>query len=53
VSVVGKHSLDREDSDDISVLLIRKKAGYGLARPKWFRTLEQIRQLVAREQRSS
>ena len=31
--------------DDISVLLIAKKAGYGLARPKWQATLEQIRRL--------
>jgi hypothetical protein len=31
--------------DDISVLLIAKKAGYGLARPKWYATLEQIRRL--------
>jgi hypothetical protein len=31
--------------DDISVLLIAKKAGYGLARPKWHATLEQIRRL--------
>ena len=31
--------------NDISVLLIAKKAGYGLARPKWHATLEQIRHL--------
>jgi hypothetical protein len=31
--------------NDISVLLIAKKAGYGLARPKWHATLEQIRRL--------
>ena len=31
--------------DDISVLLIAKKAGYGLARPKWHATLKQIRHL--------
>ena len=31
--------------NDISVLLIAKKAGYGLARPKWAATLEQIRRL--------
>lgn len=31
--------------DDISMLLIAKKAGYGLARPKWRSTLEQIRHL--------
>ena len=31
--------------DDISLLLIAKKAGYGLARPKWHATLEQIRRL--------
>jgi hypothetical protein len=30
---------------DISALLIAKKAGYGLARPKWHTTLEQIRRL--------
>ena len=29
--------------DDISLLLIAKKAGYGLAPPKWRATLEQIR----------
>jgi hypothetical protein len=32
-------------NNDISVLLIAKKAGYGLARPKWQTTLEQIRRL--------
>ena len=31
--------------NDISVLLIAKRAGYGLARPKWHATLEQIRSL--------
>jgi hypothetical protein len=31
--------------DDISALLIAKKAGYGLARPKWYATLDQIRRL--------
>lgn len=31
--------------DDMSVLMIAKKAGYGLARPKWYATLEQIRRL--------
>jgi len=29
--------------DDISLLLITKKAGYGLAPPRWRATLEQIR----------
>lgn len=28
---------------DITSRLIAAKAGYGLARPKWFKTLEQIR----------
>jgi hypothetical protein len=32
-------------NNDMSVLLITKKAGYGLARPKWHTTLEQIRRL--------
>ena len=32
-------------TDDISMLLIAKKAGYGLAPPKWRLTLEQIRDL--------
>jgi len=31
--------------DDISMLLIAKKAGYGLAPPRWRATLEQIRSL--------
>lgn len=36
--------MNAEDAmDDISLLLIAKKAGYGLARPKWSATLEQIR----------
>lgn len=30
---------------DISMLLIAKKAGYGLAPPKWRATLETIRRL--------
>jgi hypothetical protein len=38
--------MNTEDAmDDISQLLIAKKAGYGLARPKWRATLEQIRRL--------
>jgi hypothetical protein len=36
--------MNTEDAkDDISMLLIAKKAGYGLAPPKWRATLEQIR----------
>ena len=35
------------DPSDISVLLIFEKAGYGLARPAWLRTLEAIRKLPA------
>lgn len=34
---------------DISVLIIAKKAGYGLAKPKWLQTLEQIRALPVQE----
>ena len=38
--------MNAEDAiDDISLLLIAKKAGYGLARPKWSATLAQIRGL--------
>jgi hypothetical protein len=38
--------MNTEDAmDDISMLLIAKKAGYGLAPPKWRATLEQIRGL--------
>jgi hypothetical protein len=32
-------------SGDMSICLIDRKAGYGLAPPKWFRTLMQIRLL--------
>jgi uncharacterized protein YjeT (DUF2065 family) len=36
--------MNPEDAmEDISLLLIAKKAGYGLAPPKWRATLEQIR----------
>jgi uncharacterized protein YjeT (DUF2065 family) len=36
--------MNTEDAmNDISLLLIAKKAGYGLAPPKWRATLEQIR----------
>ena len=39
--------MNTEDAmDDISMLLIAKKAGHGLARPKWRATLEQIRGLA-------
>jgi hypothetical protein len=39
---IGK--MNTEDArDDISLLLIAKKAGHGLAPPKWRATLEQIR----------
>ena len=38
--------MNTEDAmDDISMLLIAKKAGHGLAPPKWRATLEQIRGL--------
>jgi hypothetical protein len=38
--------MNTEDAmDDISMLLIAKKAGHGLAPPKWRTTLEQIRRL--------
>jgi hypothetical protein len=38
--------MNTEDAmHDISLLLIAKKAGYGLARPKWRATLELIRDL--------
>ena len=38
--------MNAEDAmDDISMLLIAKRAGYGLARPRWRATLEQIRDL--------
>jgi hypothetical protein len=39
--------MNTEDAKDISLLLIAKKAGYGLAPPKWRRTLEEIRGLPA------
>ena len=36
--------MNTEDAmNDISMRLIAKKAGYGLAPPKWRATLEQIR----------
>jgi uncharacterized protein YjeT (DUF2065 family) len=36
--------MNTEDGmDDISILLIAKKAGFGLAPRKWRATLEQIR----------
>ena len=35
--------MNTEDAKDISMLLIAKKGGYGLAPPKWRHTLEQIR----------
>jgi hypothetical protein len=36
--------MNTEDAmDDISMLLIAKKAGHGLAPPKWRATLQQIR----------
>ena len=37
--------MNTEDEKDISMLLIAKKAGYGLAPPKWRLVLEQIRGL--------
>jgi hypothetical protein len=37
--------MNTEDTKDISMLLIAKKAGHGLAPPKWRLTLEQIRGL--------
>lgn len=38
--------MNTEDAkDDISMLLIAKKAGYGLAPGKWRASLEQIRAL--------
>jgi hypothetical protein len=38
--------MNTEDAmDDISMLLIAKKAGHGLAPPKWRATLKQIRAL--------
>jgi hypothetical protein len=38
--------MNTEDATgDISMLLIAKKAGHGLAPPKWRATLEQIRGL--------
>ena len=37
--------MNTEDAKDISLLLIAKKAGYGLAPPKWRLTLGQIRDL--------
>ena len=39
---IGEMNTD-DAMDDISLLLIAKKAGYGLAPPKWRATLEQIR----------
>jgi hypothetical protein len=35
----------KDAKDDISLLLIAKKAGYGLAPRKWRASLEQIRAL--------
>lgn len=44
--------MNTEDAmDDISMLLIAKKAGYGLAPAKWRTTLEQIRCLPEVEAR--
>jgi hypothetical protein len=42
-----------EGVDDPTVRLILLKAGYGLARPKWLKCLEEIRALpeVGREAR--
>jgi uncharacterized protein YjeT (DUF2065 family) len=38
--------MNSEDAmDDVSILLIAKKAGYGLAPRKWRATLKQIRSL--------
>jgi hypothetical protein len=38
--------MNTEDAmDDISMLLIARKAGHGLALPKWRATLQQIRGL--------
>jgi hypothetical protein len=37
--------VNTEDAKDITMLLIAKKAGYGLARRKWRLMLEQIRGL--------
>jgi hypothetical protein len=39
---IGEMNTD-DAMDDISMLLIAKKAGYGLAPPRWRATLEQIR----------
>jgi hypothetical protein len=39
---IGEMNTD-DAMDDISMLLIAKKAGYGLAPPKWRATLDQIR----------
>jgi hypothetical protein len=39
---IGEMNTD-DAMGDISLLLIAKKAGYGLAPPKWKATLEQIR----------
>ena len=41
---LGKMSTE-DAMDDISLLLITKKAGYGLAPRKWRASLEQIRAL--------
>jgi hypothetical protein len=40
------------NTEDISMLLIAKKAGYGLAPPKWRLTLGQIRELPEIQPRS-
>jgi hypothetical protein len=37
--------MNTEDANDISMLLIASKAGYGLAPRNWRLTLEQIRGL--------
>jgi uncharacterized protein YjeT (DUF2065 family) len=44
--------MNTEDEQDISMLLIAKKAGYGLAPPKWRLMLEQIRGLPEVQTRS-
>jgi hypothetical protein len=36
---------DQRPHDDETVRLIREKAGYGLARPAWLRTLRAIQKL--------
>ena len=42
VGRIGEMNIE-DAQDDISMLLIAKKAGYGLASPRWRATLEQIR----------